>query len=30
MSETKTSQLPQWITDHLQRYRETDGADGHM
>lgn len=30
MSEAKVSQLPQWINDHLQRYIETDGADGHM
>lgn len=22
--------LPTWISDHLQRYLETDGADGHM
>lgn len=22
--------LPKWIADHLQRYLETDGADGHM
>ena len=30
MSETTAPQLPQWITDHLQRYLDTDGADGHM
>lgn len=24
------SDLPKWIADHLQRYLETDGADGHM
>jgi len=22
--------LPDWIRDHIRRYRETDGADGHM
>ena len=22
--------LPKWIADHLQRYLETDGADGHL
>lgn len=22
--------LPKWIADHLQRYLDTDGADGHM
>jgi proline iminopeptidase len=22
--------LPSWIQDHLRRYRETDGEDGHM
>lgn len=27
MSETK---LPEWIVDHLRRYRETNGADGHI
>ena len=21
---------PEWVLDHLQRYRETDGEDGHM
>jgi len=25
----KTSTLPEWIRDHLRRYLETDGADGH-
>ena len=30
MSEAKAPQLPQWITDHLQRYLDTNGADGHM
>lgn len=24
------SDLPKWIADHLQRYLETDGADGHL
>jgi deazaflavin-dependent oxidoreductase (nitroreductase family) len=24
------SQLPDWMRDHVRRYRETDGADGHM
>lgn len=23
-------QLPDWIVDHMQRYLETDGADGHI
>ncbi len=23
-------QLPDWITDHVRRYRETGGADGHL
>jgi hypothetical protein len=27
MAET---QLPDWIRDHVKRYRETNGADGHM
>ena len=22
--------LPDWISDHLRRYRESNGADGHM
>jgi len=22
--------LPSWITDHMQRYLETDGVDGHI
>ena len=25
----KKGPLPAWITDHLRRYLETDGADGH-
>lgn len=24
------SDLPKWIADHLQRYLDTDGADGHL
>ena len=24
------SALPKWIADHLQRYLDTDGADGHL
>ncbi len=23
-------ELPSWIADHIRRYRESDGADGHM
>ena len=23
-------QLPDWIADHMRRYLETDGADGHI
>ena len=31
MSEVKIpDNLPSWIADHLQRYLDTDGADGHM
>ena len=31
MSETKiAANLPKWIGDHLRRYLESDGADGHM
>ncbi|MBM4256882.1 MAG: nitroreductase family deazaflavin-dependent oxidoreductase [Deltaproteobacteria bacterium] len=31
MSEAKTpASLPKWIDDHLRRYVETDGKDGHM
>ena len=33
MPETKPATpatLPDWIADHLRRYRETDGADGHI
>ncbi len=24
------AELPDWIVDHLRRYRETNGADGHI
>lgn len=24
------AELPEWIADHIRRYRESDGADGHM
>lgn len=31
MSEVKTpANLPKWIGDHLRRYVESNGADGHM
>jgi deazaflavin-dependent oxidoreductase (nitroreductase family) len=31
MSEVRVpDNLPKWIADHMQRYLETDGADGHM
>lgn len=31
MSEVKIpTNLPKWIGDHLRRYLESDGADGHM
>ncbi len=31
MAETPASiQLPEWIRDHVRRYQESDGADGHM
>jgi len=29
MAEAKT-ELPSWIADHLKRYRESNGADGHI
>jgi deazaflavin-dependent oxidoreductase (nitroreductase family) len=29
MAEPKT-ELPSWIADHLKRYRESNGADGHI
>jgi deazaflavin-dependent oxidoreductase (nitroreductase family) len=28
MSEQR--KLPDWMTDHIRRYQETDGADGHI
>lgn len=31
MSDTGApTQLPDWIADHVRRYRESDGADGHL
>ena len=31
MSEPQaTSQLPQWIQDHIRRYLDSNGADGHV
>ncbi len=31
MSESKApDSLPDWIRDHVRRYRESNGADGHM
>ncbi len=31
MSEVRVpDNLPKWMADHLRRYVETDGADGHM
>ena len=31
MSDVKVpANLPKWIGDHLQRYLESDGADGHL
>jgi deazaflavin-dependent oxidoreductase (nitroreductase family) len=29
MSEPR-NELPGWIADHLRRYQQTDGADGHL
>jgi deazaflavin-dependent oxidoreductase (nitroreductase family) len=29
MAETR-AELPGWIADHLRRYQETNGADGHL
>jgi len=29
MAEPKT-ELPSWIAEHLKRYRESNGADGHI
>lgn len=30
MAEPRNSELPQWIADHIRRYRESNGADGHL
>ena len=30
MSDSSPSQLPEWMRDHVRRYLESDGADGHM
>jgi deazaflavin-dependent oxidoreductase (nitroreductase family) len=31
MSDAKVSEkLPDWVKDHVRRYRASDGADGHM
>ena len=31
MSDTSApTRLPDWIADHVRRYRESDGADGHL
>jgi deazaflavin-dependent oxidoreductase (nitroreductase family) len=30
MSDSAPTQLPDWIRDHVRRYRESNGADGHM
>lgn len=30
MAESKATELPGWIADHLKRYLATDGADGHL
>src|SRR5579862_4879863 len=31
MSEAKIPEkMPNWMKDHMRRYLETDGADGHM
>ena len=31
MSEVNVPEnMPKWMADHLRRYLETDGADGHM
>jgi deazaflavin-dependent oxidoreductase (nitroreductase family) len=29
MSDSAPRELPDWIRDHLRRYRESNGADGH-
>ena len=30
MSDSAPTQLPDWIREHLRRYRESNGADGHL
>jgi deazaflavin-dependent oxidoreductase (nitroreductase family) len=30
VADSTPRELPDWIRDHLRRYRESDGADGHM
>lgn len=30
MTEHKQPQLPDWIVDHMEKYLETDGEDGHI
>ena len=30
MTDTDTRRLPDWMADHLRRYLETDGEDGHV
>ncbi len=30
MAEDSATQLPGWIRDHIRRYTESDGADGHL
>ena len=30
MADPAPTQLPDWIRDHVRRYRESNGADGHM
>lgn len=30
MSDSSPRELPDWIRDHVRRYLESDGADGHL
>jgi deazaflavin-dependent oxidoreductase (nitroreductase family) len=30
MSDSAPRELPDWIRDHVRRYRESNGADGHL
>jgi deazaflavin-dependent oxidoreductase (nitroreductase family) len=30
MSDSAPTELPDWIRDHVRRYRESNGADGHL